>query len=319
MEISPKQKVTYKDKDFIFDIIKYTLNNNQNKDTLALIDRYMESQKNIERGSIYQSLSYMRSRVVKVTELKPLNLQNSNLKDLISCYQYPDEVLFLKDSYKETYNNLILEVKNKDIFKEHNLPTTNKILLHGVTGNGKTSFARRIAKDLNLPFYEVNCSKLIDSKLGKSAENIHDILTQLKEPCILFADEIDSITLKRGNSKDTPEYDRTQNSFLINIEKLSENVLFIGATNRLSEMDDAAKRRFDLIHEMEEPSLIEKSDYIERLIKDKNIEILENDKKDICFSYNSFSDVKNKTIKLMKNKVFELINNKQNELRKEIF
>lgn len=310
MESATKEKIVYKDKEFIFDIVKYLLANNQNKDTLALIDRYMESQKHVERGSIYQSLSYMRSRNVKVMELKPLNLQNSNLKDLISCYQYPDEELFLKDSYKEMYNNLILEVKNKDVFKEHNLPITNKILLHGITGNGKTSFARRIAKDLDLPFYEVNCSKLINCKLGKSAENIHDILTQLKEPCVLFADEIDTITTKRGKSNDTQEYDRTQNSFLINIEKLNENVLFIGATNRLSEMDEAAIRRFGLIHEMEEPSLINKSDYLETLIQDKNISISEDDKKDICFSCKSLSDVKNSAIKIMKNKVFEIIKNK---------
>ena len=310
MEVATKDKIVYKDKEFIFDIVKYILANNQNKDTLALIDRYMESQKQVERGSIYQSLSYMRSRNVKVMELKPLNLQNSNLKDLISCYQYPDEELFLKDSYKEMYNKLILEVNNKDVFKEHNLPTTNKILLHGVTGNGKTSFARKIAKDLNLPFYEVNCSKLINSKLGKSAENIHDILTQLKEPCVLFVDEIDTITIKRGTSNDTKEYDRTQNSFLINIEKLNENVLFIGATNRFIEMDSAAIRRFDLIHEMEEPSLINKNDYLETLISDKNISISEDDKKDICFSCKSLSDVKNSAIKIMKNKVFEIIKNK---------
>ena len=310
MEVATKDKIVYKDKEFIFDIVKYILANNQNKDTLALIDRYMESQKQVERGSIYQSLSYMRSRNVKVMELKPLNLQNSNLKDLISCYQYPDEELFLKDSYKEMYNKLILEVNNKDVFKEHNLPTTNKILLHGVTGNGKTSFARKIAKDLNLPFYEVNCSKLINSKLGKSAENIHDILTQLKEPCVLFVDEIDTITIKRGTSNDTKEYDRTQNSFLINIEKLNENVLFIGATNRFIEMDSAAIRRFDLIHEMEEPSLINKNDYLETLISDKNIYISEDDKKDICFSCKSLSDVKNSAIKIMKNKVFEIIKNK---------
>lgn len=311
MESTTKEKIFYKDKDFIFDIVRYTLNNNQNKDTLALIDRYIESQKQVDRGSIYKSLSYMRSKIVKVAELKPLNLQNSNLKDLISFYNYPDEELFLKESYKETYNNLILEFKNKEIFKEHNLPTTNKILLHGATGNGKTSFARKIAKDLELPFYEVNCSKLIDSKLGKSSENIHDILTKLKEPCVLFADEIDTITLKRGNSRDNAEYDRTQNSFLINIEKLSEDVLFIGATNRLSEIDDAAKRRFDLIHEMEEPSTVNKSDYLDMLIKEKGIEISEDDKKDICFNSKSFSEVKNKTIKLMKNEVFEIIKNKE--------
>lgn len=65
----------------------------------------------------------------------------------------------------------------------------------------------------------------------------------------MFWDEVDTIGRKRGKGNDSAagmENERMVNSILVNIEKLSNDVIFIGATNRREVLDSAFLRRFDV-------------------------------------------------------------------------
>lgn len=217
----------------------------------------------------------MSWRIKRLLNEKPkqftqLSELSSDIKKLIVQKDVGEECVYLNDKAHSFINELLIEWRNADLFKFHNLGVRNKILLYGPTGNGKTTIARHIARLTELPFIEVNADLIIDSHIGSSGANIHKIFNQIKMPCVLFWDEVDIIGRARGKGNDTAagmENERMVNSILVNIEKLSSDVIFIGATNRRDVLDVAFLRRFDCQFELAEPSTIEKDFFAKQLIE----------------------------------------------------
>lgn len=215
-----------------------------------------------------------RARITGAIRLKPTRLRRldnlpSNIKNLIIQGEQKSENVFLTDEISAFIKILLLEWANMESYRVHNIQPRNKILLHGPTGNGKTTIARYIARTTNLPFIEINSDLVVDSHIGQTSGNIHNILSNIQESCILFWDEVDTIGYKRsGNDKAADrENDRMVNSILINMEKLDYNVIFIGATNRLDILDAAFLRRFDVKLEIPLPTLSQKLKYTEQLLE----------------------------------------------------
>lgn len=73
------------------------------------------------------------------------------------------------------------------------------VLLHGPPGCGKTLLAHAIAGELQLPLLKVSAPEVVSGVSGESEAKLRtlfqDALTHA--PCLLFIDEIDSITPKR--------------------------------------------------------------------------------------------------------------------------
>jgi len=219
-------------------------------------------------GNIHYRLKRLLNS--KPMKLVQLDMLPKELKKLIQCSEVTDDNVFLNQETKSLIDELLLEWENRDVYKYHNLPVRNKILLHGVTGNGKTTIARHIAKLSNLPFVEINADLIIDSHVGNSGQNIFKIFNEINDPCILFWDEVDTIGRMRGKGTDSAagmENERMVNSILVNIEKLSNDVVFIGATNRRSVLDSAFLRRFDVQFELEPPTETQKSMFAKQIVQ----------------------------------------------------
>lgn len=82
---------------------------------------------------------------------------------------------------------------------------------------------------------------------GESEANVRGIFDRARQaaPCVLFFDELDSITQKRGtNVGDHGASDRVMNSLLAEMDGFSarSDVFFIGATNRPDIIDTALMR-----------------------------------------------------------------------------
>ncbi|XP_055315332.1 nuclear valosin-containing protein-like isoform X1 [Sitodiplosis mosellana] len=148
---------------------------------------------------------------------------------------------------------LLLHVNNPNVYKRIGLPAPRGFLLHGPPGSGKTLLAQAIAGQLNVGLIQVAGTELVSGVSGESEERIRDLFEQaaLCAPCVLFIDEIDSISANRKNASKDMER-RIVAQLLTSLDDLpkldgGDQVLVIGATNRADSLDPSIRRvgRFD--------------------------------------------------------------------------
>lgn len=148
---------------------------------------------------------------------------------------------------------LLLHVKHPEVYRHIGLPPPRGFLLHGPPGSGKTLLAHAIAGQLNIGLIEVPATELVAGVSGESEERIREVFEQaaILSPCVLFIDEIDSISANRVNAQKDMER-RVVAQLLSSLDGLSkleggDGVLVIGATNRPDALDPALRRvgRFD--------------------------------------------------------------------------
>lgn len=148
---------------------------------------------------------------------------------------------------------LILHIKHPEMYRHIGLPPPRGFLLHGAPGTGKTLLAHAIAGQLDVLLLEVPATELVAGVSGESEERIREIFEQAAcfAPCVLFIDEIDSISSNRQTAQKDMERRIVAQllSSLDNLSKLKfgDQVLVIGATNRPDSLDPALRRvgRFD--------------------------------------------------------------------------
>lgn len=253
------------------------------------------------------TIAYRIKRILSERPLRFMRLDNldASIKTMLNTPVLSDENVYLNDPIRDLIRKLKTEWENLDAFNYHNIPVRNKILLHGPTGNGKTTIARFVAKQMSLPFVEVKSDLVIDSRMGSSGENIHKIFNKIKEPCILFWDEVDTVGRKRGVSNDSAasmENDRIVNSILVNLEKLGSETVFIAATNRYDILDSAFIRRFDVLFEIPHPTDVEKEAFTKQLLNYHRLAI------DVGVStFTNFSDIKRYVMDIARNHIISKI------------
>ena len=176
--------------------------------------------------------------------------------------------LFLDEEVKRATSRLLLEWKHKDYLIEHGFSPSNKILLEGPPGNGKTSFAIALGKELNLPVLNTSSSLMLDSYLGKSEKNVTLLFNRIPEDCILLFDEFEAMVSSRGHASEGAgrAWNSIVTSFLVNMETIRPSILFIAATNRTDMMDTAVIRRFNMRIPFKNPTPTEKNTYIEQYL-----------------------------------------------------
>lgn len=154
------------------------------------------------------------------------------------------------------YFQINLERQVCDELMAMRIARSNTTLVHGESGTGKTTFGRYVAAMLDLPFYYVNFSRLIDSLLGKTSQNMAMVFDYVRTtPCVFMLDEIDTISTKRkgGGGGVGGELNRVTVTLMQEFDKLQNTQVVIGATNRLDIIDDALLRRFSRVHEITVP------------------------------------------------------------------
>lgn len=170
------------------------------------------------------------------------------------------------DSQKRTLNNVLASSEKP-----------NGIILYGPPGTGKTMLAKAIATKYNGKFINVTPSMIQSKFYGETAKLIDQLfeIARKNSPCIIFFDEMDGLFTSRNLIIDNNDR-LLKTTLLSNMDGLITNkdVLLIGATNRLYDIDDAIIRRFRMQIKIDLPT---KND-IKKLISYKEIEdsIIEN-------------------------------------------
>jgi AAA+ superfamily predicted ATPase len=193
----------------------------------------------------------------------------------------PEEVemrmddLVLTGDQEDEINKVVKAIEHRDYLAKIGLREIGKLLFVGPPGTGKTSVARALAHDLDLPFVEVKLSMITSQYLGETAKNVDKTFEVAKRlsPCILFMDEFDFVA-KTRSSDEHAAIKRAVNTLLKSIDEVSlidDEVLLIGATNHPDQLDAAAWRRFDEIVNFPKPDRHMRSDILRVVTREMDI------------------------------------------------
>lgn len=165
--------------------------------------------------------------------------------------------LVLTEDQEDEIEKVVKAIEHRDYLAEIGLREIGKLLFVGPPGTGKTSIARALAHQLEMPFVEVKLSMITSQYLGETAKNVDKTFEVAKRlsPCILFMDEFDFVA-KTRSSDEHAAIKRAVNTLLKSIDEVSliqDDVLLIGATNHPDQLDAAAWRRFDEIVNFPKP------------------------------------------------------------------
>ena len=125
------------------------------------------------------------------------------------------------------------------------------MLLHGPPGTGKTLLARAVATESGAHFYSSSASAFVEMFAGLGAARIRKLFEEARKnsPAIVFIDELDAVGSARMGGGYNREHDQTLNQLLVELDGFagSDQVIVMGASNRLQDLDPALLRpgRFD--------------------------------------------------------------------------
>lgn len=178
----------------------------------------------------------------------------------------------LPDKQKEILQQTIQEMKDSEELLKNGLLPTNRILLCGPPGCGKTITAQALANELNLPMAYVRLDGLVSSYLGQTSTNLRKVFDAVKgQNIVLFLDEFDAIAKKRDDSNELGELKRVVTTLLQNFDNMPPNVFLIAATNHQHLLDPAIWRRFNLAIILELPNEEQREKLIIKWINEMKI------------------------------------------------
>lgn len=125
------------------------------------------------------------------------------------------------------------------------------ILLYGPPGTGKTYLAKAVACNTgdSTTFLSISSANLVSKWVGESAKLVKTMfsLAREKAPTVVFVDEIDAMTSKRGEGNKSESSSQLLTEFLTQMDGCgpsTEGILILGATNVPWDLDRAILSRF---------------------------------------------------------------------------
>ncbi|PWW80317.1 AAA-domain-containing protein [Tuber magnatum] len=179
-------------------------------------------------------------------ERRPVRDGKSVKRQKQNCSREPPKNVSLKDigGMEEAINGILefiaMPLAHPEVYLHTGVRPPRGVLLHGPSSCGKTMLANTIAGEVGLPFIAISAPSRVSGMPGESEKKLRELFegARVKVPCLIFMDEIDTITPKR---------DSAQREMEIRIKTGGKPVMIIGATSRPGGLDPALKRagRFD--------------------------------------------------------------------------
>ncbi|EJW05013.1 hypothetical protein EDEG_00893 [Edhazardia aedis USNM 41457] len=225
-------------------------------------------------GYLPSDISILCRRVLIECSYNLMKLNTTNIANLLPHNNTEkitlDSIGGLENIKKELINNIVLPLKHPEKYKKFNIKLPSGILLYGPPGCGKTMLAKALANITNSHFISIKGPELLCKYVGETERKLRDLfeLAKTKQPSIIFFDEIDSICNLRGKNENS---DRIINQLLTLMDgfECRGDIYFIGATNRIDQVDDAFLRfgRFDRAIEIDLPNKFERLEIFNKYAK----------------------------------------------------
>ncbi|KAL2494912.1 Cell division control protein 48-like protein C [Forsythia ovata] len=141
--------------------------------------------------------------------------------------------------------DIVRRIKYTEDYEDFGVDLETGFLLYGPPGCGKTLIAKAVANEAGANFIHIKGPELLSKYVGESELAVRTIFSRARtcSPCILFFDEVDALTTRRGQEGGSV-VDRLLNQLLIELDGADQRkgVYVIGATNRPEVMDNALLR-----------------------------------------------------------------------------
>ncbi len=200
--------------------------------------------------------------------IKPENLRGS-MDDLIGMEDIKQEVAHLEEM-----------IRNRDLYRSHNIDKPFNVMLTGPAGTGKTKLAGYLAKKLDIPLIQASGSGLESGYVGGGSKALNAIYKKAVKQgrCIIFLDEAQSLFMPRGRGEKKWE-DDTANTLLSLLDGVKSDegagIIWVVASNfddATTHMDEAMLRRFAVKINFRLPNKAERKELLRVFLskKDKN-------------------------------------------------
>jgi len=202
---------------------------------------------------------------VNATVLNPDQLTGS-MDDLIGMEDIKQEVLHLEDM-----------IRNRAVYREHDIDKPFNVMLTGPAGTGKTKLAGYLAKRLDIPLIQASGSALESGYIGGGSKALHALHRKAcaRGNCIIFLDEAQGLFMPRGRGEKKWE-DDTANTLLGLLDGVRSDkgagVIWVVASNfddASTKMDEAMLRRFSVKINFRLPNKNERSELLRSFLARK--------------------------------------------------
>jgi len=155
----------------------------------------------------------------------------------------------LDDELELVRETIELPLSEPELFARLGIDPPKGVLLYGPPGTGKTLIARAVANEVDAYFEDISGPEIVSKYKGETEQRLREAFDRASEnaPAILFLDEIDSIAGARDEEADMENRVVAQLLTLMDGLEQREEVVVVGATNRVDTVDPALRRggRFD--------------------------------------------------------------------------
>lgn len=169
--------------------------------------------------------------------------------------------VILSPENKQKYAQFIKEFEYRDKLIDYGLEPSNRLLLYGASGTGKTFSLKALSNLLNITMIYVDIAKsLSDGNVSMNISRLFKLGNYIAERyngALLFMDECDAVAWNRdaNTSAESGTVRRATNSIFQGLDQMNKNCIFASATNLLHRLDAAFERRFNVKMEFRRPSV----------------------------------------------------------------
>ena len=192
-----------------------------------------------------------------------------------------DDLIGMEDIKREVAH-LESMIRNRELYKSHNIDKPFNVMLTGPAGTGKTKLAGYLAKQLDIPLIQASGSGLESGLVGGGSKTLNAIYKKACDQgrCLIFLDEAQSLFMPRGRGERKWD-DDTANTLLGLLDGIKSDegngVIWVVASNfddANSEMDEAMLRRFAVKINFRLPNKAERRELLSVFLKRKDEKVV---------------------------------------------